>query len=373
VRTVATAVRMRDKTARAEARAEDTDAALQEALLHWYDGQKRDLPWRHRRDAYAIWVSEVMLQQTQVAVVLRFWAAFLERFPTLESLAAAPLDSVLAAWSGLGYYARARNLHRAAAAVVERHGGALPPSATALAELPGFGRYTVGAVASIAFGLPEPVVDGNVARVLSRLFAVRGRPGMPERERLLWTLATRLVAPRRPGDWNQALMELGATVCRVTRPACLLCPLRRDCEALALGEVERIPPPRLAPERKQLRLAVAVVRRRGRVLLARRPARGLFGGLWELPAVEVSLAAGPAEVQTLLAALLGQKTRVLGALGEVRRVLTHRELSLHLFAVQAPARPGKGDYLALRWATSEEARALGVSAAMRAALARVDA
>ena len=370
---MATALRTAGRAVRLLASATDADAELRGALLHWYDAQARDLPWRRRQDAYAIWVSEVMLQQTQVAVVLRYWAPFLARFPTLQRLAAAPLDAVLAAWSGLGYYARARNLHRAACAVVERHGGTLPASAAALAELPGFGRYTVGAVASIAFGLPEPLVDGNVARVLSRLFALAGQPGEPERERSLWELARRLVPDERPGDWNQALMELGATLCRVARPSCLLCPARGQCQALALGQVELLSPPRAAPHRKPLRLAVAVARRGGRVLLGCRPARGLFGGLWELPSVEVPARAQKAEVQRALARLLGPGTRVRDALGEVHRTLTHRALTLSLFAVKPAPGVAKGGYLALRWVNAEQARRLGISAAMQAALAEADA
>src|SRR5450631_130661 len=256
------------------------DAELRRALLGFYDAQARDLPWRRSRDAYAIWVSEVMLQQTQGAVVLRYWAPFLLRFPTVRALAEAPLEAVLASWRGLGYYARARNLHRAAQAVVAEHAEQLPASAEALAALPGFGRYTVGAVSSIAFGLPEPVVDGNVARVLSRLYAVEGAPGEPARERALWAHAGRLVKGERPGDWNQALMELGATLCRVSQPLCLLCPVRPQCLAHRLGKVDVLPPRRAAPKRRALRMAVAVARRRGRLLLGRRPARGLFGGLW---------------------------------------------------------------------------------------------
>ncbi len=345
------------------------DAQLQRALFRWYDAEARDLPWRRRRDAYAIWVSEVMLQQTQVAVVLRYWAPFLERFPTLQRLAEAPLDSVLAAWSGLGYYARARNLHRAARLVMQRHQALLPSSASALAELPGFGRYTVGAVGSIAFGLKEPVVDGNVARVLSRLFAVAGPPGTPDRERSLWALAQRLVQNQRPGDWNQALMELGATVCRASSPLCLVCPVQKSCQALVLGLVESLPPPRVARERQHLRLAVAVARRRGRVLLGCRPARGLFGGLWELPSVEVPAAAKGEDVRRALVELLGPGTRVGQALGEVHRTLTHRALALSLLEVKPPSRPRKGHYRALRWASAAEARDLGLSAAMRAALA----
>jgi A/G-specific adenine glycosylase len=349
-------------------RARPGELDLRRRLLAWYDREARALPWRRSRDPYAIWVSEVMLQQTQVAVVLPYWERFLARFPTLPALADAPLDAVLAAWRGLGYYARARNLKAAAEAVVERHHGVLPASVAELAELPGFGRYTVGAVASIAFGIPEPLVDGNVARVLSRLFAVDGPPGTPERERTLWTIAGRLVVGVRPGDFNQALMELGATVCKVAEPLCLLCPLRMHCRALALGQVERLPPPRPAPVRRRLRLAVAVVRRRGRLLLARRPARGLFGGLWELPSVEVEPGASGRAMQAALKGVLGPGTRLGPALGDVRRTLTHRELTLSLFRVQPPFRPRNGPYTELRWVNATEAAGLGVSSAMQAAL-----
>jgi A/G-specific adenine glycosylase len=309
-----------------------------------------------------------MLQQTQVAVVLRYWAPFLLRFPTLPMLAAAPLDAVLSSWRGLGYYARARNLHRASRAVVQRHEGRLPASAAALAALPGFGRYTTGAVASIAFGLPEPVVDGNVARVLSRLYAIEGRPGNPERERALWAQASRLVQGERPGDWNQALMEVGATVCRRAQPSCLLCPVRTHCEALLQGRVGVLPPARAAHPRKKLWLGVAVARQRGRLLLGRRPEHGLFGGLWELPSVQLGEGAGAPQVRAALLSLLGPGTSVGRGLGEVHRVLTHRTLRLSLFAVKAPARPHPGAYLELRWVTAAEARGLGISSATQAAL-----
>ncbi len=367
---MATALRRRRLTESADFPTPKADAGLHRALLTWYDAQARDLPWRRSRDAYAIWVSEVMLQQTQVSVVLRYWAPFLERFPTLPSLADASLDAVLAAWSGLGYYARARNLHRAAQAVVQKHGGLLPASASARAVLPGFGRYTVGAVASIAFGLAEPLVDGNVARVLCRLYAVAGAPGAPEREARLWAHASRLVPAARPGDWNQALMELGATLCRAASPSCRLCPLRTECRALAQGLLARLPPPRPAPRRQRLRLAVAVVRRQGRLLFGRRPAKGLFGGLWELPAVELPGAAKADEGRTRLMALLGPGTRVGHSLGTVRRTLTHRALTLSLYEATAPVRPPKGEYLELRWVNAAEAATLGVSAAMQAALAK---
>ena len=324
-------------------------------LLRWFDRAQRDLPWRRTRDPYAIWISEVMLQQTQVATVIPYFERFLLKFPTLAALAAAPQAEVLSRWSGLGYYARARNLHRAAQVVVAEHAGALPASVEQLLELPGFGRYTAGAVASIAFGARAPLVDGNVARVLTRLFAIDD----PKPDRLLWDLAAQLVPAKRPGDFNQALMELGATICLPAAPLCLLCPVRADCQALAEGRVEQLPPPKVRAARKQLHLAVAVCRRGPKLLVMRRDDGGLFGGLWELPS------APPAA----LATLLGQKGSVGARLGTVTRTLTHRALTLELWSATAGARleapPG---YQAIRWVTSAQLLELGISAATRAVL-----
>jgi A/G-specific adenine glycosylase len=335
-------------------------AELRAALLGWYDGQARDLPWRRTRDPYAIWVSEVMLQQTQVSVVLPYWTAFVTRFPDVAALARASLDEVLAAWRGLGYYARARNLHRAAQAIVERHGGRLPDDVEALRALPGFGRYTVGAVASIAFGRAVPLVDGNVARVLARLFGVEGATGDVAREKHLWELAEALVDGERPGDWNQALMELGATVCRPEGPTCLLCPFRSRCVALASGRVAEIPAPKVAAPRRALHLAVAAARRGDEVLLVRRDWTGLFGGLWELPGVECAPGSE-------LAALRARWPEVAARpLGRVERTLTHRALTIEIFAVEHLPPPDGA-----RWVTEEEAETLGISAAMQAVLKRV--
>ncbi len=341
---------------------------LRSALLAWFDVHQRDLPWRRTKDPYAIWLSEVMLQQTQVATVIPYWRRFLERFPTVWSLAGAELPEVFALWSGLGYYSRARNLHRAAGVIVSAHGGVLPKTAKALLELPGFGRYTAGAVASIAFGEGAPLVDGNVARVFSRLFEVEGPPGDRAREKRLWALAERWVGGPRPGDWNQALMELGATVCRAENPSCGSCPVRGHCAAFAKDRVGELPPPRVRPARKALKLAVAVCRREGTLLFARRQEGGLFGGLWELPAAELTEGL---TAQQALRALLGE-VEFGPALGEVRRTLTHRDLSLQLFEVRgARARslpPGLQEW---RWAGAEELGALGMSTAMQKAVALV--
>ncbi len=343
--------------------------AVRAPLLAWFDLHRRDLPWRRSRDPYAIWVSEVMLQQTQVSTVIPYWNRFLARFPTVEALAGATLPEVLSLWRGLGYYARARNLHRAAKAVVAEHQGKLPSDPALLSKLPGFGRYTTGAVASIAFGRELPVVDGNVARVLSRLFAVEGTPGDAQREAHLWQRAGELVAGDRPGDFNQALMELGALICRMENPACLLCPVRASCAALASGRISELPAARMRAPRKKLRLAVAVWRKSREVLLGMREEKGLFGGLWELPCAEIPPRAGPAQVLSALRSAVGASIRLGASLGSVRRTLTHRDLELRLYRVTAKSepRPSAG-YQEFRWVSPGDAQNLGMSTAMQRAL-----
>ncbi len=252
-------------------------------LLAWYRRSRRDLPWRRTRDAYYIWVSEVMLQQTQVATVVPFYERFLARFPDVASLARAPLDDVLKQWEGLGYYARARNLHAAAREVVNRFGGSVPGDADAFRTLPGVGEYIGAAVPSIAFGVPTVVVDGNVKRVIARLFATAESVDRPAGAREIRRLADSLLDRAHPGDFNQALMELGATVCRPTGPSCGTCPVADACAALAAGTPEAFPrrdPRRAVPVQ---RIAVGVVRRNGRVLITRRAESGMLGGLWEFP------------------------------------------------------------------------------------------
>ena len=252
------------------------------ALLRHFDSERRSMPWRETSDPYAIWVSEVMLQQTRVDTVIPYWERWLERFPTVETLAEAELDDVLKEWEGLGYYSRARNLHGAARMVRERFDGDVPSDPDTLRELPGVGPYTAGAIASIAYGVPTPAVDGNVRRVLARLYDLEA-PTAAE----LRTLAAALVPDDRPGDFNQALMELGATICTPRSPDCDACPLAEWCEARRLGVQELRPLPRAKkpiPE-ETVRTAV-IVRGDGALLLARRPEDGLLGGLWEFPGAE---------------------------------------------------------------------------------------
>ena len=252
---------------------------LQTALLSHFDRTRRAMPWRETSEPYAIWVSEVMLQQTRVDAVIPYWERWMARFPTVADLADADLDEVLVHWQGLGYYSRARNLHRAARLVRERHGGVLPGEPEALRRLPGVGEYTAGAVASIAFGHRVPAVDGNVRRVLSRLHDLED-PGAAELRRL----ADALVPADRPGDFNQALMELGATVCTPRSPRCEACPIAEWCRARSLGVQEDRPRPgrRAAVPEEAVETAV-VFRADGATLLVRRPDHGLLGGLWEPP------------------------------------------------------------------------------------------
>jgi A/G-specific adenine glycosylase len=251
--------------------------SLRQALLGWYAAHKRDLPWRRDRDAYRVWVSEIMLQQTRVAAVLEHYRIFLEAFPTVAALAAAPEDHVLALWSGLGYYRRARMLHKAAKFVVEELAGLIPHDTEGLRKLPGVGRYTAAAIASIAHNEPAAVVDGNVERVLSRM------DGQPRDDGSAWLRAGQLLDPAHPGDWNQAMMELGATVCTPQNPQCLVCPVREWC--LAPGAETRKP----QAARKRVRMTRALVEHRQRVYLVQRPSTAVkMAGMWELPERAIS-------------------------------------------------------------------------------------
>src|SRR6185312_13506442 len=273
------------------------------AVVAHYGKVRRDLPWRRTRDPYAIWVSEIMLQQTRVQTVIPYWERWMQRFPTVRALADAPLDDVLAAWAGLGYYSRARNLKKGAEAVTARWAGALPNCASELREVPGIGPYTAGAIASIAFGERTPLVDGNVARVLARVYAIDDDIKSTAGQRALWQRAGELVTAlpegRAPGDLNQGLMELGATLCAPTSPKCLICPLGKVCLTAKTGRQAELPvvPPRKKESELPLleREALWMLGPHG-LILGRREPRGLFGGLWELPqagtALEVARAFG---------------------------------------------------------------------------------
>ncbi|MBN1202634.1 MAG: A/G-specific adenine glycosylase [Anaerolineae bacterium] len=259
-------------------------APLHDALIVWFEQHKADLPWRRTKDPYAIWLSEIMLQQTQVTTVIGYYQRFITRFPTVEALATAPLDDVLKLWEGLGYYSRAQNLHRAAQMVVERHGGAFPANQKELLNLPGVGRYTAGAVASLAFGLDEPVLDGNVIRVLTRLFDIDDVVGQTATKNMLWNLVARLLPAGRAGVWNEGLMELGRRICTPTSPDCDACPLADHCAARQLGNQHERPVKLPRSKTPHYDVTAAVIRHAdGRLLIAQRPHDGMLGGLWEFP------------------------------------------------------------------------------------------
>lgn len=273
---------------------DDLARSIRPKLLRWYDAVRRDLPWRpavgSKSDAvnpYLVLVSEAMLQQTQVATVVPYFRRFIEAFPTIHALAAADEQAVLRHWQGLGYYSRARSLRRAAIEIVNRFGGDIPAEVESLRTLPGVGRYTAGAIASIAFDVRTPIVDGNVARVLCRLEAIRTDPRERETLEKLWTRAAQLVPPKRAGAFNSALMELGATICTPKSPKCLLCPIAKHCRANALGLAESIPPSRRTKSTPTLAFDVLCVRRRGNeFLFQQRPTRGIWAGLWQFATVE---------------------------------------------------------------------------------------
>jgi A/G-specific adenine glycosylase len=258
---------------------------LASALLHWYARNKRSLPWRDRQpaDPYAVWVSEIMLQQTRVEAVIPYYDKWMKLFPTVHALAKASEHDVLNAWEGLGYYSRARNLHKAAKIVAEQYGGELPHDLEALSRLPGIGRYTLGAIASISFGMDVPALDGNIKRVYARVFDLSDPVDTPQGEKLLWQLAEKQLPRQQAGDYNQALMDLGATICIPKNPRCLICPLMKICLARQNGTQDLRPvksPKKVVPHHIH---AAGVIMQDGSVLLARRPSQGLLGGMWEFP------------------------------------------------------------------------------------------
>ncbi len=319
-------------------RKKDASAPEPADLLAWYDRHRRVLPWRARRgeraDPYAVWLSEIMLQQTTVKTVAPYYARFLLRWPTVAALATSDLDDVLRAWAGLGYYARARNLHACARSVMQRHAGIFPRGIEQLRALPGIGDYTAAAVAAIAFDERAVPVDGNVERVVARLFAVEEK--LPAAKPIIKRLATSLLPPRRAGDFAQALMDLGATICSPKNPACALCPWTESCLARARGDQEDFP--RKAPKREgRLRRGAAfvVLRADGRVLLRRRPSSGLLGAMTEVPGSDwthdfdsaTALAAAPR---------LRAKPKWQKLAGVVTHVFTHFPLELTVFVAQVP-------------------------------------
>ncbi|MFH1998839.1 MAG: A/G-specific adenine glycosylase [Planctomycetota bacterium] len=324
---------------------------VKEAMPVWYARNRRSLPWRRRRDPYAIWISEIMLQQTRVAQAIPFYKRFMERFPDVQSLAKASLDDLLKAWEGMGYYCRARNLHRAARQIVEEFNGKLPGTVDELLLLPGIGRYTAGAIASIAFDHDEPVLDGNVMRVLCRIFAVIDDPKAKATQNRLWTLARDLIPPGKAGAFNQALMELGAMVCLPRNPRCDGCPVTTICLARIRKIQADLPLKKKKSPVPHKTEAAGVVWKKGRILICRRKPEGLLGGLWEIPGCEKR---GGEPLEETLAKSIREKAgieiRIDGPLVVVSHTYSHFHVTVSAFTcawLSGRTRAGRGE--ALKW------------------------
>ena len=337
------------------------------ALLDWIAAGRRDLPWRRARAPYAVWISEVMLQQTQVASVTPYFERWMIRFPSVRALAEAPLDDVLKAWEGLGYYARARNLQAAAREIVAQHGGEIPADREALLRLPGIGRYTAGAILSLAFGRPEPILDGNVRRVLCRVDDIADEPKAPATERRLWERADALVkaAPAgQAGDLNEALMELGALVCTPGKPDCAACPLAKWCLAHARGVEAERPVKTARKQTPHYDVTAALIQDPGGwFLIVRRPAEGLLGGLWGFPGSAAGDCNAPVTGSDALATCLADALReTLGiqvevgeALPAIRHAYTHFRITLHPFRCRVVSgEPQALGYPEVRWVSAAE-------------------
>ena len=330
------------------------------SVLAWYDSGHRDLPWRRTKDAYRIWISEIMLQQTRAETVISYYERFLARYPTVRDLAQAPQEELLKSWEGLGYYSRARNLQKAAQIIVSQYGGELPTSVEALRALPGIGHYTAGAIASIAYGIPAAAVDGNVERVICRHDAITQTVGTPQARRLIEARAQELVPPDRPGAFANAMMEMGATVCMPKSPACLICPVRESCRGRALGIELELPVKAKKKAQRVQKRCVMLVFSQGRVLIVRRQER-LLGGLYVFPDAEGELT--PSQMCSALEAL-GVRAAYDMPMGQARHVFTHLiwEMDIHALEAQEMADVEGG-----QWVTAAELAALPLPTAVKKA------
>ncbi|HOT97521.1 MAG TPA: A/G-specific adenine glycosylase [bacterium] len=328
------------------------------ALLAWFGSSARRLPWRENRDPYRVWISEIMLQQTQVKQVMPYFERFLVRFPDVAALAVAPLDEVLKAWEGMGYYARARNLHRAAGRIMGEHSGVFPQEPEAVRALPGVGVYTAAAILSIAFGRPEVVVDGNVARVIARLAALPEEARSAAGRQKIAALAADFFDPGHPGDFNEAMMELGALICTPRSPACAACPVAECCAAQREGDPERYPVRRPSRAKPHHQIAAALIWRGRELLIARRREEGLLGGLWEFPGGKQ--APGESLEETAVretAEEVGLSIRVVAKFMSVEHAYTHFSITLHVFqSLWLSGEPACRACSDWRWITLEQLR-----------------
>jgi len=317
----------------------DFEKRLQKRLKSWYNRNKRDLPWRKTRDPYRILVSEIMLQQTQVATVIPYYLRFIRTFPMVALLARSPLQNVLKLWEGLGYYSRARNLHRAAQAIHEQWNDQVPSTVEGLSALPGIGRYTAGAVASIAFDVAAPILDGNVRRVLCRIFAIRKDPRDAVVQERLWGLAEELLPERNVGDFNQAMMELGATVCLPRTPSCSVCPVREYCRAHRLGLQNRLPvriEGRAIPHND---VAVALIQNGRSLMIGPRPERGLLAGLWSFPEMDSPNPTTSRGIEREVEIRFGLRSKLLRPLEPVTHTFSHKRITYHSFLFNCVSPP----------------------------------
>ena len=334
-------------------------------LIVWQRAHGRhDLPWQRTRDPYRIWLAEIMLQQTQVATVIPYYDRFLAAFPDVRSLAAAPVDRVLERWSGLGYYRRAHHLHAAARMIVTQYGGQFPREAQTIATLPGIGRSTAAAIAAFAFGSRAAILDGNVKRVLARHRGVAGFPGAPKVTAKLWPIAAALLPEREIETYTQALMDLGATICTRAMPRCAECPVAADCVALRENRVAALPSPRPAKARPSRAIRVLVLERAGTILLEKRPAAGIWAGLWSLPEVELETdVARHCKARFHTDVIVGEE------LSPIKHAFTHFELTIHPQRVAVPGWPSRAEAPGLAWLTRSDARAAALPAPIRKLLA----
>jgi A/G-specific adenine glycosylase len=320
---------------------------IQSKLLHWFKKNARDLPWRKTRDPYAIWVSEIMLQQTQVPTVIPYYQTFLKSFPTVRHLAKAPLRKVLKLWEGLGYYSRARNLHRASKIILGTFRGNIPDTGDDLLTLPGLGRYTIGAILSIAFNKDAPVLDGNVKRVLSRLYAISGDP--KKNEDLLWQISESLIPRGRANAFNQALMDLGSMICTPKEPQCPRCPLLKECRGKALGNPEKYPAKVVKKKIPHVEALSAVIRKNGNILMRQRPPKGLLGGLWEFPNWKIEeIGRSRLRLRNHIRKETGINVEIKESIGTFQQTFSHFKLTLKVFNCEAMEGRGKGEWVPVR-------------------------